>query len=232
MNFNYVGDGLGMPIYFNNGKKTEAMDKTQNIADTAKGNQKNVAVDTGTWSGDVVVSQPPDYRAFSYDVMIEAKSKTEMTMDEYKQWVMREMSQMPVSNWYSSSIVGGALRITNECFDRMKSDLEWENTVMNMVREMYSTNGLLGSKSIGYQVIGASSEQCYGVSIPVQDKDLSCKDRKESWWQEYHEELEERLKEQKKKVQEKEREQKARMQEAYRSAQFEKAQRTRLYFEK
>ena len=27
-------------------------------------------------------------------------------MDEYKQWVMNEMSQMPVSGWYRSTCVG------------------------------------------------------------------------------------------------------------------------------
>lgn len=88
-------------------------------------------------------------------------------MDEYKQWVMNEMSQMPVSGWYRSTCVGGSLIITDEAFEKMKSDPEWENTVMNMVRKMYSTNGIMGSKMIGFQVIGASPEECYGEGIPV-----------------------------------------------------------------
>ena len=46
-------------------------------------------------------------------------------MDEYKQWVMNEMSQMPVSGWYRSTCVGGSLIITDEAFEKMKSDPEW-----------------------------------------------------------------------------------------------------------
>jgi len=31
--------------------------------------------------------------------------------------------------------VSGALTITEECFERMKSDSEWEKTVLGMVRK-------------------------------------------------------------------------------------------------
>lgn len=74
-----------------------------------------------------------------------------MTLDEYKQWVANEMSQMPVSGWYQSTCVGGSLTITEECFERMKTDPEWENTVLGMVREMYSVNGIMSSKMISSQ---------------------------------------------------------------------------------
>lgn len=131
-------------------------------------------------------------------------------MDEYKQWVMNEMSQMPVSGWYRSTCVGGSLIITDEAFEKMKSDPEWENTVMNMVRKMYSTNGIMGSKMIGFQVIGASPEECYGEGIPVKSDsnsdDLS--DDEESWWEKHHEEFEEIIAEQIKEAQEKARAQK------------------------
>ncbi len=47
-------------------------------------------------AADMVVPYPPDYSRFTYDSSISNKSKEEMTMDEYKQWVMNEMSQMPL----------------------------------------------------------------------------------------------------------------------------------------
>lgn len=122
---------------------------------------------TSVWPGDMVISQPPNYSGFKYDAAISHKSKSEMTMDEYKSWFMNEMSKMPVSAWYRSTCVGGALTITEEAFERMKSDPEWENTVMNMVRKMYSATGIMGSKMIGNQVIGASPAQCHGEGIPV-----------------------------------------------------------------
>ena len=79
----------------------------------------------------------------------------------------------------------------------MKTDPEWENTVLGMVREMYSVNGIMGSKMIGFQVIGASPEECYGEGIPVDSNSgLGSTDNKKSWWQKRHEETEEILKEQ------------------------------------
>ena len=93
---------------------------------TAK--EKETAEKSGLspWKGDMVVSQPPNYFGFIYDHSLSDKSKKEMIIDEYKQWFMNEISGMPVSGWYRSTCVGGALTITEECFERMKSDPEWE----------------------------------------------------------------------------------------------------------
>lgn len=113
---------------------------------------------------------------------------------------MNQMSKMPVSAWYSSTCIGGALTITDMGFERMKTDPEWENTVMNMVREMYSTNGIMGSKMIGFQVIGASPEECYGEGIPVDNNSgvfSNSKDEK-LWWKKRSEKIKELMKEQEK----------------------------------
>lgn len=63
---------------------------------------------------------------------------------------------------------------------------------------------------IGFQVIGASPEECYGEGIPVKSDsnsdDLS--DDEESWWEKRHEEFEEIIAEQIKEAQEKARAQK------------------------
>ncbi|MBQ7919473.1 MAG: hypothetical protein IJ324_05990, partial [Lachnospiraceae bacterium] len=152
---------------------------------------------------------------------------------EYKQWVMNEMSQMPVSEWYRSTCVGGSLIITEEAFEKMKSDPEWENTVMNMVRKMYSTNGIMGSKMIGFQVIGASPEECYGEGIPVKSGGNSdnLSDDEESWWEKRHEKMEELLEEQAKAAQKKSQLNRALAQEEYLNSQFENAQRFRAFLE-
>lgn len=137
---------------------------------------------SSAWAGDMVISQPPNYSGYTYDSAISEKSKAEMTMDEYKSWFMNEMSKMPVSAWYRSTCVGGALTITEEAFEKMKSDPEWETTVMNMVRKMYTTSGIMGSKMIGYQVIGASPEQCYGEGIPVGTNSFLDADDDDDFW--------------------------------------------------
>lgn len=154
--------------------------------------QQATKSETSKWAGDMVVPQPPNYSGFTYNSAISDKSKDEMTMDEYKQWFMNEMSKMPVSGWVRSTCVGGELVITEEAFEKMKSDPEWEKTVLNMIRKMYSVNGIPGSKMIGYQVIGASPEECYGAGIPVKSGSslLSGMDGK-SWWQKRHERFEE-----------------------------------------
>lgn len=121
-----------------------------------------------------------------------------MTMDEYKQWFMNEMSGMPVSGWHRSTCVGGALTITEECFERMKNDPEWEETVLGMVRKMYSCTGIMGSKMIGYQVIGATPEQCYGERIPVKDGSPLSVDHGESWWEKRLKRMKELMEEQEK----------------------------------
>lgn len=198
------GIGAAAYAYTNSSKKTTEESNFASEVQKAEESQ-NITSVTSAWAGDMVISQPPNYSHFTYDSSISNKSKQEMTMDEYKQWVMNEMSQMPVSGWYRSTCVGGSLIITDEAFEKMKSDPEWENTVMNMVRKMYSTNGIMGTKMIGFQVIGASPEECYGAGIPVKSgnhsDDLS-NDQK-SWWEKRHEKFEEIMEEQIKAAQEK-----------------------------
>ncbi len=180
---------------------------------------------SSAWAGDMVVPQPPNYFGFTYDSSISNKSKEEMTMDEYKQWFMNEMSGMPVSGWYRSTCVGGALTITEECFERMKNDPEWEKTVLGMVRKMYSTNGIMGSKMIGYQVIGATPEQCYGAGIPVKDGSPLSADNGKSWWEKRHERMEELMEEQEKAALKKAQARKAQAQAEYLKSQMASRQR-------
>jgi hypothetical protein len=195
--------GMGVNPYActNSSRKTAETGKFAGAVQKAE-EDKRTAGKTGSsaWEGDMVVPQPPNYNGFTYDSSISNKPKEEMTMDEYKQWFMNEMSGMPVSGWYRSTCVGGALTITEECFERMKTDPEWEKTVLGMVRKMYSCTGIMGSKMIGYQVIGATPEQCYGEGIPVKDGSPLSVDNEKSWWEKRHEKMEELIEEQAKKA--------------------------------
>ena len=192
---------------------------------------KNAVEKSGSsaWAGDMVVPQPPSYFGFTYDSSISDKSKEEMTMDEYKQWFMNEMSGMPVSGWYRSTCVGGALTITEECFERMKTDPEWEKTVLGMVRKMYSCTGIMGSKMIGYQVIGATPEQCHGEGIPVKDGSPLSGDNGESWWEKRHKRMEELMEEQEKEAVKKAQARRAAAQENYLKSQMASRQRLQAF---
>lgn len=147
--------------------------------------------------GDMVISQPPRSSSFQYNNSLSNKFKEDMTLDVYKQWVTNKISKMPVSGWYQSTCVGDSLTITDKCFERMKTDPEWEDTVLGMVREMYSVNGIMGSKMIGFQVIGASEAECYGEGIPVgSNSGIGSTDDGESWWEKRYKKMGELLKEQ------------------------------------
>ena len=225
------GIGATSYTYMNNSRKTT---EESNFASEVQkaGESQNTTATASAWAGDMVIPYPPNYSGFTYDSSISNKTKEEMTMDEYKQWVMNEMPQMPVSGWYRSTCVGGSLIITDEAFEKMKSDPEWENTVMNMVRKMYSTNGIMGSKMIGFQVIGASPEECYGEGIPVKSDsnsdDLS--DDEESWWEKRHEKMEELLEEQEKEALKRAQAHRAQAQEIFLQSQLESQQRLQSFF--
>jgi hypothetical protein len=200
-------NGIGVNPYANsyltsaqNRSNATSKDSFINAINEVAGSENSAGSSNVKFDGDMVISQPPAYSNFVYNNTISNKSKDEMTMDEYKQWFMNEVSKMPVSAWYRSTCVGGALTITDRAFEKMKSDPEWENTVMNMVRKMYSSNGIMGSKMIGFQVIGASPEECYGEGIPVDNSSgaSSNSNSKESWWKKRHERMEELMKEQEK----------------------------------
>lgn len=190
--------GVGMNQYPYTNSRRKATGKGSFAADVQKtAKEKDTAEKSrsSAWAGDMVVSQPPSYFGFIYDHSLSSKSKDEMTMDEYKQWFMNEMSGMPVSGWYRSTCVSGALTITEECFERMKSDPEWEKTVLGMVRKMYSCTGIMGSRMIGYQVIGATPEQCHGEGVPVKDGSPLSLGNEKSWWEKRHERMEELIEE-------------------------------------
>lgn len=216
----------------NNIRKADSANNFQDVMKTASEEQQNTHIKDTVWAGDMVVSQPPDYSSFSFDSSVLSKSKEDMTLSEYKQWVMNELSQLPVSGWVQSSFSSGALIIKEEAFENMKNDPEFEEYVFNRVRSLYSANGLpVGSNNISYEVIGGSPEECYGYAGPVGGGNAKVFDKDESWWQERHEEFEELLESQEKVAYKKAQLNRALAQEEYLNSQFENSQRLRAFLE-
>ena len=204
-NIGNVGVNLYQNSYTNsiqnrdNEKKSESF--TDKIVETVN-NSSLTDLNSIMFPGDVTISYPPSLTNVSYNSAISEKSKTEMTLDEYKQWVMNEISQMPVSGWVRSTYSSGATVIKEEAFERMKSDPEYENYVLNRVRSAYSVRSLpVGSNNVSYDVIGASPEECYGYAGPVGKSDLETINDGETWWEKRHKKMEELLEEQMEKSQ-------------------------------
>lgn len=88
------GIGATAYAYTNSSKKT--VEESNFASEVQKaGESQNTTATASAWAGDMVIPYPPNYSGFTYDSSISNKSKEEMTMDEYKQWVMNEMSQIP-----------------------------------------------------------------------------------------------------------------------------------------
>lgn len=194
------GMGINTYAYTNNNRKTTEtgnfVDEVQKAAESRSTQTKS---NSSAWAGDMVISYPPNYSGFTYDSSISNKSKDEMTMDEYKQWFMNEISQMPVSGWVRSTFSSGAIVIKEEAFEAMRSDPEYEKYVLNRVRSACSVQGLpVGSSNISYDVIGASPEECYGYAGPIGGSGSNISGNEKSWWEKRHERMEELLEEQEK----------------------------------
>ena len=165
------------------------VEESKNSADTS-----NVM-----YPGDVTIEYPPRINNAVNNSVVSEKSKDEMSLDEYKQWVMNQLSQIPESGWVRSTFSSGSIVIKEEAFERMKNDPEYENYVLNRVRSAYSVQGLpVGSNNVSFDVIGASPEECYGYAGPVGKSGSETANDGESWWEKRHERMEELMKEQEK----------------------------------
>ncbi|MBD5548750.1 MAG: hypothetical protein HDQ97_15415 [Lachnospiraceae bacterium] len=213
------------------GNFAQEVQKAEEDRNTAASVQTG-STDSGTikYPGDVTINYPPNLSNISYDSSISAKSKDEMTLDEYKQWVMNEISQMPVSGWVRSTFSSGAIVIKEEAFEAMKNDPEYENYVLNRVRSGLFAQGLsVGSNHVSYDVIGASPEQCYGYAGPAGGSGSNISDDGESWWEKRHKKLEELMEEQEKEAVKKAQARRAEAQENYLKSQMASRQRQQAF---
>ena len=68
------------------------------------------------------IDYPPRINNAVNNSVVSEKSKDEMSLDEYKQWVMNQISQFPVSGWVRSTFSSGSIVIKEEAFERMKNE--------------------------------------------------------------------------------------------------------------
>lgn len=226
------GMGVNPYAYTNSNRKaTQSGSFADEVQRAEESHSTQAKSNSSAWEGDMVVPQPPNYSGFTYDNNISGKSKDEMTMDEYKQWFMNEMSGMPVSSWVRSSFSSGALVIKEEAFERMKNDPEYEKYVLNRVRSYYSASSgwSIGSNNVSYEVIGASPEECYGYAGPAGGSGSNITGNEKSWWEKRHERMEELTEEQEKEAVKKAQARKAQAQAEYLKSQMASRQRLQSF---
>lgn len=200
INVNGIGRNPYADSYLTSAKNrsnTTSKDTFVNAVKKVEESKNSADTSNVMYPGDVTIDYPPRINNAVNNSVVSEKSKDEMSLDEYKQWVMNQISQFPVSGWVRSTFSSGAIVIKEEAFERMKNDPEYENYVLNRVRSAYSVQGLpVGSNNVGFDVIGASPEECYGYAGPVGKSGSETANDGESWWEKRHERMEELMKEQ------------------------------------
>lgn len=131
-----------------NRRNTTSKDTFIDAMNKADGSKNSADTSNEKYPGDVTIAYPPRTNNALNNSVVSQKSKDEMSLDEYKQWVMNQISQFPVSGWVRSTFSLGAIVIKEEAFERMKNDPEYENYVLNRVRSAYSVQGLCGDQSV------------------------------------------------------------------------------------
>ena len=202
INVNGIGRNPYADSYLTSGKNRSnitSKDTFVNTMNKVDGSKNSAGTSNVKYPGDVTIEYPPRINNAVNNSVVSEKSKDEMSLDEYKQWVMNQISQFPVSGWVRSTFSSGSIVIKEEAFERMKNDPEYENYVLNRVRSAYSVQGLpVGSNNVSFDVIGASPEECYGYAGPVGKSGSETANDGESWWEKRHERMEELMKEQEK----------------------------------
>jgi len=136
-------------------KKRIANSRLRNAqpADSCSGSAK--------WAGDMVISKQEKMGGIAYDASIDRKEKSEMTMEEYKQYIHDKISQIPMHPSRMQESI--SVRITEAGFEAMKNDPEYEAWVLNDLRTGWAQPdpwaGICGG---AYSTIhyGATKEEC------------------------------------------------------------------------
>lgn len=153
----------------NNGIGTAKIDQYDYDTVMQKAMEKrNTAIgSTSAADGDMIITQPSCYQKNSAGQSVSEKEKQAMSMSEYRQWFRNEAAGIQTEAYPYSPYLSDTLVIKEEAFEKMKSDPEWEKEVLDKIREHCYGKTLMGSKAIGYQIIGASRDACHEEGIPV-----------------------------------------------------------------
>ena len=137
-----------------NRRNTTSKDTFVNAVKKVEESKNSADTSNVMYPGDVTIEYPPRINNAVNNSVVSEKSKDEMSLDEYKQWVMNQISQYPVSGWVRSTFSSGSIMIKEEAFERMKNDPEYENYVLNRVRSAYSVQGLpVGSNNVSFDAV-------------------------------------------------------------------------------
>ena len=156
-------------------------------------------------------------------------SRSDMTMDEYKAFFKELLDRVP----YDSSRVNDTQiwSITEEGWEQMKNDPDYEAWVLGYTVEDRSVHFPFQTSNLCIEKFGASIEEHIGQGFPKEEKNTKKSGKKEeSWWYKRHKRMEELIKEQEVKAQKKAVAKRKAFQKQRVQAQAESSYRMQKYF--
>ena len=150
-------------------------------------------------------------------VTAKAISTQDMTMEDYKQYIHDKISQIPINPTQSG--YNWNIEITDEGFEAMKNNPEYETYVLDCIRTNFSGTDPFRTSNYSILHFGANKAESYGIGWCTDNSDL--KESKNSFW-ERKAERKERIEAQQKKAEQKRRLRKEAVEEAAEKAAYEK----------
>lgn len=200
------GMGMNPNVYTNYGKKTTNQsnfaDELQKAAQTSVVEQYMQKHPEDRY---VVTSQLKAGEATKQKYGANVSTK-DMTMDEYKQYIMGIINRIPFDSSRPNDTQ--IINISQAGWEQMKNDTEYETWVLGYltqdraVRNPFASMGVSGFFAV--ENFGASIEEHHGESMAKTSRaDSSNADDEESWWEKRHKKFEEMMETHIKETQEK-----------------------------
>ena len=123
INVNGIGRNPYADSYLTSAKNrsnTTSKDTFVNAVKKVEESKNSADTSNVMYPGDVTIDYPPRINNAVNNSVVSEKSKDEMSLDEYKQWVMNQISQFPVSGWVRSTFSSGSIVIKEEAFERIE----------------------------------------------------------------------------------------------------------------
>lgn len=119
-------------------------------------------------SGDVTFSRQTS--RFYYADVDSNKPVNEMSMEEYKKYILNKVGEIPVSAFTYRNMLG-PVTIQEACFEHMKQDPSYEKIVMDTMRmELTADLGGIGDVCMGNYVFGATVDEIRGTAYVIDER--------------------------------------------------------------
>ncbi len=145
--------------------------------------------------GDVIMHDPPNAIDKERFRTVVNKSRENMTLNEYKLYICNKIANLPVSGFWRA--YGNCnLIIKEEAFAHMKEDPDYEEQILKLINSEFTVVSPFPVKIYGFQVIGATIEDCYGEGYGDTSSESSkATNKEESYWQKRHKRIKKQIKE-------------------------------------